>query len=69
MSGSKQGWGWPLNSRKAHYFVEHTALCGKWLFFGSLEDSEKASPDDCVVCRRKLDKMKAKDAKRHGRLV
>ena len=60
MSDSKQGWGWPSNSKKAHYFVDHTALCGKWMFFGSLDASDTTSPDDCMACRRRLDKVKAK---------
>ena len=51
------GWGWPLNSRKCHYFEQGVSLCGKWMFFGkSVENQSKSkSADDCVACRRKLD--------------
>lgn len=58
MSAKASGWGWPSNSRKAHYFNAATSrsLCGKWMFFGALEpDDAKPSRDDCVVCRRKLE--------------
>jgi len=64
VSSSKQGWGWPLNSRKAHYFVDGIALCGSWMFLGSkLDDSSACSKDDCAACRRKLDKRKTMNAK------
>jgi hypothetical protein len=51
------GWGWPVNSRKCHYFEQGISLCGKWMFFGSpVENQSKAkSLDDCVACRRKLE--------------
>lgn len=53
------GWGFPGNSRKAHYFPEDslTSLCGKWGFYGGRRETDNgnASPDDCVVCRRKFD--------------
>lgn len=60
MSGMK--WGWPLNSRKAHVFVEGRSLCGKWLFFGAGNQehdeglSEAPGRDDCCACWRKAKK-------------
>ncbi|GAG83329.1 unnamed protein product, partial [marine sediment metagenome] len=30
MVGKVRGWGFPANSRKAHYFVDKCSLCGKW---------------------------------------
>lgn len=58
----KEGWGFPGNSRKAHYFVDYMSLCRKWLFKGSLEvDTGKTSPDDCAICRKKLE---AKDVRK-----
>lgn len=55
------GWGFPDQSRKAHYFVDSMALCGRWWFRGTLtpNQSEAKSPDDCAACRRKLDRSKA----------
>ena len=52
-----EGWGFPGLARKAHYFVEGKALCGKWAYTGSLDGSnpEIKGPDDCVACRRKYD--------------
>lgn len=51
----REGWGWPMLAKKAHYFVDAEALCGRWLFTGVLDDEPLAeTPDDCVVCRRKL---------------
>lgn len=59
MSDTKraEGWGFPGNARKAHYFAgDNTALCGKWLFLGELEpDTGKPSRDDCVACRRQFE--------------
>ena len=49
-----EGWGFPLNSHKAHYFVGPVSLCSKWMFVGKLEPAGKKSPDDCKVCTRKL---------------
>jgi hypothetical protein len=52
-----RGWGFPGASRKAHYFVNGMALCGKWMYTGHLEaDQGKSSPDDCAACRRALAK-------------
>ena len=50
----KEGWGFPLNSRKAHYFLDSRSLCMRWLFFGKLEPADKSSPDDCKTCTKKL---------------
>jgi hypothetical protein len=54
----KAGWGWPANSRKAHYFndSELTSLCGKWMYAGFRDEEDFESSDDCALCRRKLDK-------------
>lgn len=53
------GWGWPVASRKAHYFEgAPRSLCGKWLYTGPLnnEGAERSGPDDCAECRRRYDK-------------
>lgn len=52
----KKGWGWPANSRKAHYFIDGRAICGKWLFFGAVEDRNHGSPDNCAACKKRLEK-------------
>jgi hypothetical protein len=51
-----EGWGWLMNSRKWHYFVEKKSLCGKWAIFkdDDLEQGDDGSPDNCVACKRKL---------------
>ncbi len=63
---SGAGWGWPVNSRRCHYFEQGIALCGRWMFFGdSVENQSKSkSVDDCVACRRKLDSRTAVKAKK-----
>lgn len=50
-------------ARKFHYFDSNepaaVALCGKWGIWRSHAlqvDNGQPGPDDCVVCRRKLDK-------------
>jgi hypothetical protein len=39
----KRGWGWPTNSKKAHYFFDGRSLCGKWGFFGDVDDADGSS--------------------------
>lgn len=59
----RRGWAWPLNSKKAHYFMDARSLCRKWLFFGEVvEDGNDNSPDACVACKRLLAREKGKDA-------
>ena len=53
----KEGWGFPGTSRKAHYFVDMTALCKKWGFYnGPLEQGNDSSPDNCAACMKALAK-------------
>lgn len=49
-----QGWGFPTNSRKAHFFLasEPISVCGKWMYSGTRTPDEFESPDDCKPCRR-----------------
>lgn len=48
----KRGWGFPANSKRAHYFVEGRSLCMKWIFMGQLYDDNHESPDNCAACKR-----------------
>lgn len=58
-TNGREGWGFPANAKKAHYFVGGTALCGKWMYFGEYEaEGNVPSKDDCKACRRKLEKQK-----------
>ena len=54
----KLGWGYPLNSRKAHVFASGRSLCGRWGYFGGTNTITEApgarGPDDCAECHRKL---------------
>lgn len=61
-SRQTSGWGWPGLSRKAHYFHNNDiSLCGKWMFTGERVGSmEKAGPDDCAECKRRVAKLLAK---------
>jgi hypothetical protein len=55
----EEGWGFPGNSKKAHYFVDGMALCRKWGFYsGPLEKGNDNSPDNCAECKRLLSKRK-----------
>ncbi|HIB9845944.1 TPA: hypothetical protein ACWZIO_003183 [Escherichia coli] len=62
MSEKTAGWARPANSRKYHYFArdEVTSICRRWMYSGEREPDSFESPDDCVVCRRKLNKEKEK---------
>jgi hypothetical protein len=49
-----EGWGFPLNSRKAHFFDQSKrSLCGNWAFFGKLENARHDHPINCMACMRK----------------
>jgi hypothetical protein len=54
MSDQDEGWGFPGQSRKCHYFRGGMSLCRKWgFFYGRLMDDTGATgPDDCVKCAR-----------------
>jgi hypothetical protein len=50
----RRGWGFPVNSRKAHYFTSSgRSLCGRWVFFGALEDSRHDHTENCADCRKR----------------
>jgi hypothetical protein len=63
----KAGWRFPPNSRKAHFFDEGQiiCLCRKWMFAGLTQGDANSPPsrDDCVECRKRLEKRIAKEAK------
>lgn len=68
MAEGKEGWAWPSNARKAHYYGNDSrSLCGKWLLFpgmqGQPEQGNDDSPDNCAGCRKAL---KAKKEVRNG---
>lgn len=50
-----QGWGWPANSKKAHYFRagEIQSECRKWAYAGEREDTHHDSPDNCAACMKR----------------
>jgi len=54
-----KGWGWPGNSKKAHYFMEGsiTAICGRWAYSGKRTDTWHDSPDNCAECKRRRAKL------------
>jgi hypothetical protein len=56
----REGWGWPMLSKKAHYFDGSTSLCRRWLYMAELKPDEFRGPDDCKACCKLLDKRKAK---------
>ncbi|EBR3877723.1 hypothetical protein T062_18840 [Salmonella enterica subsp. arizonae] len=58
----KAGWVRPVNASKHHFFTENetTSICGRWMHFGhNREPDTFESPDDCVACRRKLNKERS----------
>jgi hypothetical protein len=56
----REGWGFPGAARKAHYFRGAISICRRWFYGGRLEpETGKRSPNDCVQCRRLLDKDEA----------
>lgn len=62
MSNNRQGWGFPLNIRKAHYFNNSiVSLCGKMMFTGTLEDFNHDSKDNCKDCMRRRKKLQPEE--------
>lgn len=59
---NNEGWTWLSNSRKWHYFVDGRSLCKKFMLFSTsgLEQGKDDSPDNCMACRKALEKRKAK---------
>lgn len=59
------GWGWPLLSPRAHYFVSGLSLCEQWGFTGEpcyrQEFAPRPGPDDCVECHRLMLESKKPD--------
>lgn len=49
-----EGWKRLSNARKSHFFIDGRSACGKWGFFGSVEDPQSAGSeprlDDCKKC-------------------
>jgi hypothetical protein len=58
----KEGWTWLFNSKKWHYFRDGKSLCKKWALLGSedLEQGNDNSPDNCITCKKILNKEKLK---------
>jgi len=57
MEELNEGWGYPINSRKAHYFVDTMSLCRQYGFYrADLAQGDDNSPDTCLKCM----KIKAK---------
>lgn len=59
-----EGWGSPINAKKAHYFVGGHALCNGWMFFGKPDKNqamgEQPGQDDCKVCWKRAAARKSK---------
>lgn len=59
-----EGWTWIIGSPKWHYVRNFRSLCGRWLLLVMPEDIEQGndtSKDNCMGCRRKLEKERAKN--------
>lgn len=50
---SDQGWGHPLRTRKAHFFIDGVSLCGAVHYGGPLEEGHTL-PSDCARCAKAL---------------
>jgi len=72
-----RGWWFPGGTRgKAHWATaDGRSLCGKWAAFGAPaaafehDGGERTSPDECVACRRKLDRRRGSQAPSKGQGV
>lgn len=68
--GYPEGWGWPDNARKAHYFSGPVSslfggrysACGRFNYDGLLSLGEQRDQDTCAHCRKALAKRPAVEA-------
>jgi hypothetical protein len=67
MIGETQGWGWPGQSYKAHYFMASRSLCGKWTYTGRLDDEHHDSFGNCAECKKRRTALLAKADAAAGR--
>lgn len=52
---NNEGWGYPENARKAHFFIKGRSLCRKWLYLGYVVGRDEiGDPDNCKTCERML---------------
>lgn len=54
----KEGWGWPSESRLAHYFRDDHSLCGHWPQYGIILKPEGAGDKNCPLCAELLEGRK-----------
>lgn len=64
-----RGWWWSPNARRAHYFHGNTvSLCRKLGFVDAellrreAQDHGDNSPDNCAECKRRVAKLRAREA-------
>jgi len=59
MSIDQQGWAFPLNMHKAHYFKkgEMISICGKMMNTGDRFDDLHDHKDNCKECMRRRNKL------------
>ena len=62
-----RGWKALLNARKHHYFIGMRSVCGKYMTFGTggCVDNPRldSSPDNCRACAKRVQEMRAKEAR------
>jgi hypothetical protein len=67
MIQNKEGWAYPLLSKKFHYFtLEGTSLCGKWFLLPTEVDNSDPTiktKDSCAACYAKLMKLETRKPK------
>lgn len=51
-----RGWGWPLNAKAPHFFVSGRSLCGRWMYYGPLEDARSVD-GDCKACTKAMHRL------------
>ena len=62
-----QGWGFPLNMKKGHYFNNSTiSLCSRCMYGGELEDTNDLSDDNCAECKRRVVKLRKQQEVANG---
>lgn len=50
-----EGWTFLHNSRRDHYFVDGRSLCGKYAYFGPIDNKTNGNPE-CADCLKRLKK-------------
>lgn len=66
---ARQGWRWPGNTERAHFFFEGFSLCGEFTspLNAKMIDVDAPLEDDCIQCLERLVVLRQRERDRRQR--